>query len=71
MSLRKPAYRVSQRAKVGLAPFAVILAAVLVLGGCKPTTMMAVNAAISIGLTIIESGEGGERPTEAPGGSEP
>ena len=71
MSLRKPAYRISQRARVGPAPFAVMLAAALVLGGCKPATMMAVNAAITIGLTIIESGEAGERPTEAPGGSEP
>ena len=71
MSLRKPAYRVSQRARVGPAPFAVILAAALVLGGCKPATMMAVNVAVSIGLAIVEGGEGGERPAEAPGGSEP
>ena len=60
-----------QRAKVGPAFFAVMLAALLALGGCKPATMMAVNAAITIGLTIIEGGEAGERPAEAPGGSEP
>ena len=60
-----------QQAKVGPAPFAVMLAALLVRGGRKPATMMAVNAAITIGLAIVEGGAAGERPAEAPGRSEP